>query len=483
MTDSYASLSDAYRRYKDGTNRVITWLAIAAQKSSNDSTKKPPRSKKKSGAAKHKASSRAAKRPKQIIALLSDLVPFATYVASQDIEVPVGIIDILRQVICTRKECALWYRSRVSSDQGANEGHQHFINILQVICDLLEPRKAIPTCSKQESASEKHTKDAGLANIFEHLELEELDELEADIQTPQTAKKVKLPSVIIPDLRHVKETADEECLFALFCFFQTMYTVRSFLLREWYMQANERSHRNLGGLSLTTNAAMNMIRRTQEDMVAMFSDFGDHAKVLHFLQGSGIDVESGDASQTARSAAGEIKVAPNQLFYYDTWEVLNFACTASAKEKDPKYFCAMDVPDGISEYHRAAAQLDQTRQNFYNEYTSLAYLKDKIPFFSDYQLEQGFAIMHKTKEVPTWVVFSFELVLALQEVFSWCGGDISASYDHLHTVCAEATTTLSQYTEFAKTYTDPGVADLRCWNRNHEQLIRVLIEKAQADMR
>ncbi|KAF1344187.1 hypothetical protein BDV97DRAFT_76959 [Delphinella strobiligena] len=475
MTDPSTSLSDAYRRYKDGTNRVITWLAIAAQKSSNDSTKKPSRPKKKPGAGKHKTSSRAAKNPK-IIALLSNLVPFATDVASQDVEVPVSIIEILRQVICVRKECALWYRNRTSSDQGANEGHQHFINILQTIYDLLEPRKATRTCSKQESTTKKHTKNAGPANIFEHLELEEIGDSEADTESPQTTDKVK-PSVVVPDLKHEMETADEERLFALFCFFQTMFTVRGFLLRKWSDQASTRSSHDLGSLSLTTNAAMNMIRRVEEDMIAIFPEFGDHAKVLEFLEGSGIDVKSGDASQTARSAAGEIKVAPNQLFYHDIWDVLNFACTASAE--DLMYYCAMDVPDGISEFDRAAAQLDQTRQNFHNEYTSLAYLHDKIPLCSNYQLGQGFAIMRLKKKVPTWVVFSFELVLGLQVVFSRCDEDISASYEHLRTFCDEASTTLSQYTEFAKTYTDPEIASLKSWNRGLKRPIQLWIEKAK----
>lgn len=477
MTDSSASLSDTYRRYKDGTNRVITWLAIAAQKSSYNSLKTPPRSKKKSGAAKHKASSRAAKNPKKIIALLSDMVPFATYVASQGIEVPIGIIEILQRVICVRKECALWYRSRASSDQGANEGHQHFINILQAIYDLVEPRKAPRTFSKQESASKKHTKVAGLANIFEHLELEKLGDSELVSQPVQTTNKVELPTVVVPDLRHVDETAGEERLFALFCFFQTMFTVRSFLIEEWLVQAIDRSHRNLGSLSLTTNAAMNMIRRTQGDMVDTFPEFSDHAKVLEFLQRNEIDVKSEDASQIARSTTGEIRVAPKQPFYHDIWHLLNYACTAHSKAN--AHFCSIEIPDGISKSDLLALQLEQSKRSLCNEYLNLAHLNGEGYLCSNYQLEQGSSIMKSTKKVPTWVVFSFEMVFALQYLFTWCGGDISASHEHLRTLCGEVSTTLSQYTDFAKTYSEPEIDNLKGWHEVIKEPVRHWSGKAR----
>lgn len=125
------SLIGRYKLYKAGTRKLVDWLTTAAGKccdlrsvirslraeaSVKRSTKKP---------------NRASPPASQLCT--SELLKLAGAIvnAQPPVEVPAAILEILRDVIAGRRECAGWYASQSLESGGdvekENLSHQYFI--------------------------------------------------------------------------------------------------------------------------------------------------------------------------------------------------------------------------------------------------------------------------------------------------------------------------------------------------------------------
>ena len=74
------------------------------------------------------------------------------------------------------------------------------------------------------------------------------------------------------------EVTDEELFFALFCLFDDLDKLRSSLMELWRQYKARRV--DLMTVSVTTNTAINLVRRTEENLLAIFPMLESYDEIL-----------------------------------------------------------------------------------------------------------------------------------------------------------------------------------------------------------
>jgi hypothetical protein len=171
--DPSSLLVDTYKRYNKGTATVISWLASSAAKVQNIDhlLVKGPRLKgtARTASCQQDGTSHHAQVPLHAFAALVDILSRAGINMPHDIEVT------LWDVVRARKECAAIHNAKsekTGDDIHANEGHEHFIRVLQHFYSTLRPSSHF-----KEAPSKNYGRPVrGNSNInkFDSLESEEL---------------------------------------------------------------------------------------------------------------------------------------------------------------------------------------------------------------------------------------------------------------------------------------------------------------------
>ncbi|EME82467.1 uncharacterized protein MYCFIDRAFT_88405 [Pseudocercospora fijiensis CIRAD86] len=236
--------NNTYKSYKAGTTKVTTWLvdnALRCKAEVDLPSTSPP------------AAAKAGK-PKYIIAV-NQYKPMAEAIsASTDpkIRVPRAILSLLRDVITLRKRAAQFFKKitatrRRPADEIKNEGHQHFISILEDVLRTLSPGNAAPNAS---DATE-------LTNLFEALNVEEL---QSEATEPQAKQKPLVDADCEP------EPDDFDHVLAIFAFFEDLQALRKHVQALWldYRCGNV----DIMSAAVTTDTAFNMVKRSCNELIS-----------------------------------------------------------------------------------------------------------------------------------------------------------------------------------------------------------------------
>src|SRR5271163_3316388 len=140
-------LSDTYKRYKEGNQRVLVWLTETAQQcgfKTETPTSTPSRRLK--GKARIEARKAGATSKEHSVHIstkhFDEMVAYIT-AYKPAINVPNFILHSLRSTILLRQRCADWFQSKKKVSQNpVNDGHLHFIHILQNALNVLYPLAA-----------------------------------------------------------------------------------------------------------------------------------------------------------------------------------------------------------------------------------------------------------------------------------------------------------------------------------------------------
>jgi hypothetical protein len=201
-----------YKRYKTNTDAVATWLLTTAKKygcRAYDSTDCSPAG---SAAPRLKGKSRklareadAAARGKSGVNTrtyrieIKDFIKLAQYIAKSTkprIKVPEGIVRDLQQAIKMRKSHQAWLvRFSHRTDPAASyHGHTHFTQTLETVMEVLRPN--MPEASRNKPPqNDGDIKANQLANIFEHLTVEEPSEVgdsRPNVRREDTAENIRV---------------------------------------------------------------------------------------------------------------------------------------------------------------------------------------------------------------------------------------------------------------------------------------------------
>ena len=202
------------------------------------------------------------------------------------VKVPALILYLLRSAIALRKRCAKWFQNNGANEEleADNLQHSHFIGVLEEVLHTLEPNSVSDstnsahkgmhsqskTTSQNIAGAKSETELDILTNLYDVLSIEEnaLDE-QPTADTATSAKNVassKTTPPTPPKKLYEVEPTDEDLIFAFFCFFYDLHELRKFLLTLW-IRYRDRSL-DLMSVSVTTNTAINLVSRAEEDFFA-----------------------------------------------------------------------------------------------------------------------------------------------------------------------------------------------------------------------
>ncbi|KAF2670732.1 hypothetical protein BT63DRAFT_423031 [Microthyrium microscopicum] len=193
---------NTYRRYKQDTDTIATWLATTARKFgfSSDLLQAPEKPVQKSGRLKGNARKQAKKLagsgaidgslkphepavPRYTIEV-SDFITMAEYVAGKKtLSVPSSILSTLNRAIKLRKDHSSFYTNqpeevaKLPAARKSDERHEHFVGVLEKVREVLKPRLAPGSIEPVTPAEYGDKHDADLfTNMFQGLQVQEPSE-------------------------------------------------------------------------------------------------------------------------------------------------------------------------------------------------------------------------------------------------------------------------------------------------------------------
>jgi hypothetical protein len=196
---------------------------------------------------------------------------------------PKNIEMTLWDVIRARKECGSFYRSRPrkAGHVQADEGHKHYVKMLQHFYDTLKPPDKPSEASS--NTHEQRTHRESPPNKFDILESEELfcfDDISSHV--PQVMMPQTHPTNY--EIEQSLEDQLHERAFAVFCFLKDLTAIRLFVHRSWREYKERRIC--LTTAAMTANIAIEILRRISEAFLAGFPEFNTHDKIVNLLLGN-----------------------------------------------------------------------------------------------------------------------------------------------------------------------------------------------------
>lgn len=423
--DSKSTYS-SYKRYKANTDAVAIWLLTTAKKhgclsyDSNDSSPAAsaavPRLKGKSRRLAREADAAAAKqarlRPAAYRIEIKDFIQLAQFIAKSTtprIKVPDHTVRDLQQAIKMRKSHQAWlamFPSQTDS-AAANQAHTYFIRTLEVVMEILRPN--MPERFRPKPAQNGiDAKESQLANIFEHLTVDEPSEAGASDTDTRREDPVENISVTVSD------AVDDEKLEAIIASIYLSRDSHGFLedIQEVWIGYQQGSI-DLMAAAITTNTAMEFCRKLQEEFEATFpKQEGVHERgcpYCLYLQATNGEVrDSRYRSGTCWTAAREVL----SKFTDAIKDVPRDAAPGVSPEQLPLYAEGSD--------HSAMDDSERLNQDLgiaygmLPEFFALIHASSQVQ--AEHELFRGLRQLMVDKERPFWLTFSFQIYLNIRHI-------------------------------------------------------------------
>lgn len=146
-----------------------------------------------------------------------------------------------------------------NEDVESQKKHQHFINVLKDIADILWPFKPAP---RQKGARSGHASTVDklaaeqFANRFSRLSVEEMTQADS---SGQPAPDQSLPEVPMVVVERSQDEVEEEFLFAINALLQELQNIRAYVDNAW--TSYKQRQLDLVTVSLVTNTSIDLVRR------------------------------------------------------------------------------------------------------------------------------------------------------------------------------------------------------------------------------
>ena len=295
-------LANSYIRYKEDTNVFTTWLSQAAvacgYKPAQLEQYKPKPAHQQTITATPRLKGKARKEAKEAAAaagtkeIREDFeVPQPTVkykITTQELlnqaeavgksgkasaKVPDSIVRIVQRAINARRRCASWFqKTGLHGEEDSTKTHLHFVTTLESTLSILRPdiRFSEITSPERGSGSATAAPAEELTNRFNVLSLEEtVDDIELTateaVTGLGTAKKRPGKGAIV-EIYELEDRVDIEHAFIIFCFFEDLHRIQSFLQQIWKEYKNHSC--DLTVASVATNLAFNLVRRAEDELIA-----------------------------------------------------------------------------------------------------------------------------------------------------------------------------------------------------------------------
>ncbi|KAL8811883.1 MAG: hypothetical protein Q9200_001438 [Gallowayella weberi] len=299
-------LAGSYKRYKQDTALFTTWLAKAAASAGYkpSATKHSPsqqpepskpthvqsglptggRLKGKARKAAKDATEKARESQPSLTVkytittgeLLRQAEAVAQSYLKSRLKMPASLREVVERAVRARRRCSEWFQRSGVHNEFVDKQHIHFIQILEETLKILEPCVEAENANKEISVPNAtlHEHNTSLTNRFSLLKTEDnpevdpaqVSEVAAAINVPEKAKASEsYPEVATYELEYEDEF-DEELAFVIFCFFEDLHRTQEFINHLWRKYKARKC--DLHTAAITTNAAFELVRTAEEDLIA-----------------------------------------------------------------------------------------------------------------------------------------------------------------------------------------------------------------------
>ncbi|KGO37101.1 hypothetical protein PEX1_043610 [Penicillium expansum] len=437
-------LTSQYLQYKTDTEIVATWLASTAKRCGLDVSEgdnNQGTGKRATGRLKGKARKTAKAPPKPIPANENSKIPkkskytitvkqftsFAEHIAGYD-NPPVGPVEVSRgfslaldRAISARRE----FRKHgiEEEDEASQESHGFFVDVLERVRETLRP--LIPKRQADTPAVEKDEKS--LANRFEHLELEE--QSEAFLNAPDAPKPAAPEKFTDPSAPDVKAEADLEAEVDLdrretiFMFHLLVQDANAFMdIIEETWRGYKVGRVDLVSASMTTNTAIDLLRRMEEEMKPSLDKFGGGEKLIEAYYFARCRHFGEDPDYRERPSDGfNFKVYDQtQDIFISAWQLLRSFTAICDPHNSPFYkpgFYGTYDPESDRKSKPARERFAEDMQILMEAFPEFYLLGFRAQGnLAEDELSRGLKAAFTTKEHPFWLVFAVQVFLDIHHV-------------------------------------------------------------------
>lgn len=284
MADS--TLFNRYKQYKEGTARLVGWLANTAHACEDATGILPSLNAAKSAARQqNKKQKHSPEISTKVTVTTAQLIHLAKAVVSASVPVPMSILRTTRAVIAGRQVCADLYTSLSdSSIQEQNRSHQHFIDVLKQILRILEtapspiaPARSQPGAPQDHATSQEDSEREGdITNLFACLTVDE----------PTENALGSAPGPAIPRTRGKQitfeldesETARHERSFAIWCLLQDLRDLRREVQKAWV--GHKSGKISFSTAAMVSTVAISLARFAENELAASYEEYCGYFSVL-----------------------------------------------------------------------------------------------------------------------------------------------------------------------------------------------------------
>ncbi|TVY78229.1 hypothetical protein LSUE1_G004193 [Lachnellula suecica] len=476
-------VSGTYQSYKAGTGKVLHWLhenalrcgyvgqkleqteesdeegegdGQAEPKRRPKSKKKPKRGKgskvKGGGKAKSKKAGITGEGSAPKYVALKEYTALAEAIAAfkPKVKVPVWVTSMVAEVISARKKSARWFSRQagdtISSDfEQSNQGHQHFIEVLENIQSILTKLQGpnAKSAAVQDDLDDKDPLDR-ISNMFHALEIE--PDTEHTLTEPEPSKpKPQKPNT---NVVFEEERSVEESLWLIYCFFEDFNIAREHLKDLW--TTYKHGSLDLTTAALSTNTAFELFKRAEDELLVDLRSTLPPS--LMGQMNGGQDVES--------------RRSPEDPYNYYLFDIADWTAhsvyllliafmhirqSGLGPVCQPGYFGELNLNEDVL-YPGAKFIQDKIflLERFLPELIFLMNVKsqanDTVKFPAEDELTGGVLEMVRTKQIPMWLVLALQVQLDIHYMLL---GDIDRPYSELSAAATRATTTIETYQDFS----------------------------------
>lgn len=295
------SLKSSYAQYKDDTDRFATWLLAAAEKCGHQSNLglagDPANSTNNSTKANGKAKSKSTPTlPLKYKATVSELRTLGEVVAKSSLRIPDTILAVARRAVTLRKHATLWFLGKGNS--ASNKRHNHFVRVLEEICESLEwrtkepspnagsnPSSATATPANSKTDAHMQAADEAWVNHFAALTVEDPEDILESSDSSKQLVKVEVVQDDDVDHKDPEQIHQSHAFFRAFCLFRDLNNMRDFILQTWEEYRDNKL--DLMTASVVTDTALQLAQAAIEELVrdpSMFPEFqGDEMALQSML--------------------------------------------------------------------------------------------------------------------------------------------------------------------------------------------------------
>jgi len=405
-----------------------------------------------------------------------DILSLANTIAKSEnplITVPSDIIRAALRAISARKRSNAYFESKTDGDAATeekNRSHTYFISLMEQVVMVLQPRFATTAGNGSGELGQGPSPSSleALENRFAALELEDLVESDDETTTNQPAPSSETRFVYGVDPGKVIEDLEQEKLFAVYCLFDDLDRLRTFVSNLW--QEYKKQKIDLITASVVTNTAFQLAIRTQDEILAAYPEYRDYQDVLltvvkPFMKAQGVDPREGEV---------EVDDDIANWIFAPVHSILDSFCEVLVPGRVPLMKRGHFGTYNPLQDRNAMSPSRKNRED-------LILLMEILPefcFIAKYQLHllatdeltRGLCNMTLTKEIPVWLAFATTVFLDIhhilrEEVFQLPPLTMGVA-------AANAKETMKRYFELSRGLLKPGT-----WSEHNDLVFHTFVKE------